>query len=37
MANNNQIKSMLFVWLALILLDVFVVRDFDRFKNKQQR
>jgi hypothetical protein len=28
MANNNQIKSMLFVWLALILLDVFVVRDF---------
>jgi hypothetical protein len=28
MARNNQIKPILFAWLGLILLDVFVVRDF---------
>ncbi len=28
MVRNNQIKPILFVWLGLILLDVFVVRDF---------
>ena len=28
MARNNQIKPVLFAWFGLILLDIFVVRDF---------